>query len=67
MSDGATLLLQCLLHMCWEWIAATVQAIRWHLEMELNRGGPVAAISLSTICMQCVACLSAELIALQFG
>ena len=58
--------LQSLLHMCWEWIAATVQAIRLHLETELKRGGTVAAISLSTICLQCIACLSAELIALQF-
>ena len=35
--------------MRWEWIAATVQAIRWHVAVEMNRGGPVAAVSLSTV------------------
>ena len=40
----------------WEWIAATVQAMRLHLEMKLNRGGTVAAISLSTRYMQSAAC-----------
>ena len=35
--------------MLWEWIAATVQAIHWNLAMELNRGGPVAAISISSV------------------
>ena len=44
------LLRACSLRMFWEWISATVQAIRWHLQMEINRGGPVAAISLCSAC-----------------
>ena len=41
--------------MLWEWITATVQAIRWHVAVERrNRGGPVAAISLSQQCA-CIA------------
>ena len=50
-----------------EWIAATVQASRRHSAAEMNRGGPVAAISLSALCMHCAARLAAERIALQFG
>ena len=50
--------------MCvWEWIAATVQAIHLHLDMERNGGGTVAAISLSTVGMQRTARLSAQLTA----
>ena len=55
---GSALSLQYLLHACWEWIAATVQATRLHLEIDLSRGGTVVAISLSTVCMQRAACLS---------
>ena len=62
---GSALSLQYLLHACWEWIAATVQATRLHLEIELSRGGTVVAISLSTMCMQRAACLSVVLVASQ--
>ena len=42
--------------MCvWGWIAATVQAMRLRLEMKLNGGGTVAAISLSTMHMRSAA------------
>ena len=52
--------------MCvWEWIAATVQAMRFHLEMKLNRGGTVAAISLSTMHMRSAACPAVMLIIVQ--
>ena len=52
--------------MCvWEWIAATVQAMRFHLEMKLNRGGTVAAISLSTMQMRSAACPAVMLIIVQ--
>ena len=33
--------------MLWDWIASIVQAIRWPFAVELNKGGLVAAISLS--------------------
>ena len=49
----------------WEWIAATVQAMRFHLEMKLNRGGTVAAISLSTMHMRSAACPAVMLIIVQ--
>jgi len=52
--------------MCfWEWIAATVQAMRFHLEMKLNRGGTVAAISLSNMHMRRAACPAVMLIIVQ--
>ena len=47
--NPGSILLQYSLRMLWEWIAATVQATHWHLAVELNTGGLVAAISVSTV------------------
>ena len=55
------------LHMLWEWIAATVQAIRWPLAVELAEQRRPGCRHLSHICMNYTARLSAELTALQFG